>query len=352
MIQRGFLFAFVCVICTCSTISLRAQGQITADFDGSGAVDYVDFSRLIAGFRQAADTTISNPELDLNKDGTVDGEDAFLFADVFADDAPSASLTNSTGPNTGVTLRFDPEGNGFLVYLDNITRLGGYRIVMTVPDTVSVSKVEDFLGIGMLPVQRTSAGVEIVGLVLGNKPIEQAGLIARVTFTGDTTGVAVSAVHLRGSRVSLGNHVYLGDRNTVASSGIVRIGHGDLELSPRVFDFGHLALGETVTRTISLKNTFDAQKAPGTSRNLSFEIQTSGLELAAEPQIFGVLADTSTGLTTGAAQEITFIFSPMQTGVYSSFVEITTNRSEREKMRVHVFGSCREWKNGVEAGRC
>ena len=341
--MRNSLFFFMIGFCFLSAGTAWAQGMpVSADFDGNGAVDFADFSRLMAQFRQPAQAAI-DPALDLNNDGEVDGEDAFLFADVFSDDASEASLETGEGKNPQAKLRLDPDGNGYLIYLTDINRIGGYRIVFSLPEGVSLSKVHDLIGIGLLPVRRTVDGVEIVGLTLGNQEIDPPELIAKVIFKGDATGVDIETAHLRGPRSDLLNHNYHGERNEIASGNISKVALEDVLVSRRIFDLGHLALGKTVSDTFSIKNTFDTQKVPpGTTRKLSFELTTSGSEIAVSPRSIGVLADSTKGLSARRMQEIKLTVTPMQLGVFSGYINVQTNRKERENIRVHVRAHVRE----------
>ena len=285
-----------------------------------------------------------DPAVDLNNDGKIDGEDAFVFADVFSVDASEAFLTTRDGENAQAKLRLDPDGNSYLISLEDTVHIGGYRIVFSMPAGVSVSKVHDLIGIGLLPVRRTSDGVEIVGLTLGNKPIAHlGGLIAKVTFKGDITGIDIESAHLRGTRYKQLNHRYIGERNEIASGDISKgIALGDVEVSRRIFDFGHLALGEAVSDTFSIKNTFDTQQVPpGTTRKLSFELTTSGQEITVFPRSVGV-TDSTQGLSAGRMQAIKLTVTPMQPGFFSGYVDVKTNRKERENIRIHVMARVRE----------
>lgn len=329
------LMTRVLMVCACAWMCVSnalAQTQITADFDNSGAVDFADFSRLIDHFGQPSPGY--NAALDLNGDEVVNGEDAFLFADVFTNDRTTGSLTLSTGPNGNARLRLDPTENGFLVYLEDFVRIGGYRIVLTMPDTVSVSKVEDHLNIGLLPVRKTATGAEIVGLVLGNRAMDRGGLIARIVFAKDAAGVAVQEAHVRGPRAALGNQVFLGDRNAIPTANITRASLGDVEVLPRMLDLGEVPLGTAVTRTFTIRNT----SLPPASilRRLSFEISSSEAQLSAQPRVFGVLSDTTTGLSSGSTQTITVSFTPTAEGVFNGALIIRTNRLERPSLQVHV----------------
>ena len=133
----------------CLSSAVWAQEQpISADFDGNGAVDFRDFSKLMNHLGQAELDRGFDPAVDLNNDGKIDGEDAFVFADVFSVDASEAFLTTRDGENAQAKLRLDPDGNGYLIYLEgedledeDIVHIGGYRIVFSMPAGVSVSKV-------------------------------------------------------------------------------------------------------------------------------------------------------------------------------------------------------------------
>ena len=347
--MRNGLFVLMVGFCFFSAGTAWAQPQrisVSADFDSSGAVDFRDFSKLVAHFRQPAQAAI-DPALDLNGDETVDGEDAFRFADVFSDDASEAFLETRTGENTRAKLRLDPDGDGYLIYLEDIVDIGGYRIVLSLPEGVSVSKVHDLLGIGLLPVRQTADGVEIVGLVLGDRPIEpHSELIAKVIFKGDAAGVAIESATLRGTRFDDLNHRYIGERNEIASGNIGKVPLEDVEVSRRIFDFGHLTPGETVSDTFSIENTFDLQQVPpGTTRKLSFELTPSGAEIAVTPKSVGVLTDSTQGLSASRQHAIKLTVTPMQTGVFSGYVDIETNRQERKKIRVHVTAHVREGSN-------
>lgn len=344
--MRNGLFVLMMSFCLSSAVWAQQAQPISADFNGNGAVDFRDFSKLMNHLGQAELDRGFDPAVDLNNDGEIDGEDAFVFADVFPADASEAFLMTREGPNTQAELRLDPDGNGYLIYLEDIVHIGGYRIVFSMPEGVSVSKVHDLIGIGLLPVRRTSDGVEIVGLTLGNRPIAHSGLIAKVTFKGDMTGVGVEAVHLRGTRHDLLNHLYLGERNEIASGNISEVPLGDVEVSRRIFDFGHLALGEAVSDTFSIKNTFDTQQVPpGTTRKLSFELdslKTSGPEITVSPRSVGVLTDSTKGLSAGRMQTIKLTVTPMQPGVFSDSVDVKTNRKERKNIRLHIMARVRE----------
>ncbi len=343
--MRNRLFLLTVSFCFLTAGSAWTQDRISisADFDGNGAVDFVDFSRFMAQFGRSFDERDFDRTRDLNGDGSIDGEDAFLFADVFADNASEASVRIFDGPNANAMLRLDPHGNGFLIYLENIDRIGGYRIVFDAPEENNVRSVQDHLGMGMLPPRRTLQGVEIVGLVLGNRfvdreeLVDQKGLIATVTF--DTTGVDVVAVHLRGPRFDLNNHNYRGQRNAIhvtESDNILVVDQADVEVSPRVFNFGHIELGETASRTFVVENTF-AEIVIDTLRNLSVEIATSGSEIAVAPRSVGVLTDLTEGLGGEESIRINMAFTPMQLGIFSGFVDVKTNRPEREIIRAHVM---------------
>ncbi|MDA0711352.1 MAG: choice-of-anchor D domain-containing protein, partial [bacterium] len=274
--------------------------------------------------------------VDLNGDNRIDGQDAFLFADVFGNETASASLTVSTGKNSNARVELDPTDNGFLIYLNGVSGIGGYRIVISMPDSVKIRSVEDHFGMGLLPIRRTSAGTEIVGLVLGNQNLDQSGLLAGITFTGDTTGVSISSVSLRGKRINLGNKAFLGDRNEVSSGNIKRVPLGDLLIRPRYFDLGELVPGETVTRTFDIVNTFNPQQTLGATRKLPFEITSSRSDLTVDPQVFGVLTDTLSGLIDGGTKKVTIKFAPTQTGDFRGVLSIKTNRKERPVVQVHV----------------
>ncbi|MGA1196978.1 MAG: choice-of-anchor D domain-containing protein, partial [Candidatus Latescibacterota bacterium] len=331
-----FMFASIITLTLYFSVNVSAQQTVIADFDSNGAVDFVDFSRFISQFGLTSDSTRYQRAVDLNQDNAIDGLDAFLFADVFGNDRTSASLTVSTGPNTNSRVELEPTDNGFLVYLDDVSGIGGYRIVLTMPDSVKVRSVEDHFGIGLLPIRRTSSGTEIVGLVMGNRNLNASGLLAGITFTGDTTGVSVASVSLRGKRVNLGNQQFLGDRNTISATNIKRIPVGDIALRPRYFDLGEVALGDTRTRSFVIVNTFNNQAVLGTRRNLAFEISSSNSALTADPNVFGVLADTTTGLATGGTQKVTLTFKPTQAGLFQGILSVKTNRPERPIVRVHV----------------
>lgn len=335
------LFASILALTFFSVPNLHAQQTINADFDSSGAVDFVDFSRLVSLFGLTSDSTRYQSKVDLNQDNAIDGEDAFLFADVFTNTRSTANLTVSTGPNTNAQVDLDPQDNGFLVYLNNVSGIGGYRIVLSMPDTVQVKAVEDHIGIGLLPIKRTPSGVEIVGLVLGNQNLEKSGLIAGITFTADTTLVRVESITLRGKRVDLGNQLFLGDRNSVASTNIKRVPLGDMVVRPRFFDLGEIFLGDTRTRTFDILNTFNNQQVLGATRKLAFEIESSSTDLVADPHVFGVLADTSTGFVSGLSQQVRATFTPTQSGVFNEVLSIKTNRPERPIVRVHVRANVR-----------
>ena len=350
VLMRNSLFFFVVSFCFLSAGTAWAQRDtISADFDGNGAVDFRDFSKLMAQFRQPAQAAI-DPALDLNGDGEVNGEDAFVFADVFSDvsdeasEASEAFLETQTGKNTRAKLRLDPDGNGYLIYLEDIVRIGGYRIAFSLPEGVFVSKVHDLLGIGLLPVRETADGVEIVGLVLGNKLIEpHSELIAKVIFKGDAAGVEIESANLRGERYDLLNHIYIGERNEIASGNIDKGTLEDVAVSRRIFDFGHLTPGETVSDTFSIENTFDIQQVPpGTTRNLSFVLTTSGPEITTSPRSVGVLTDSTEGLGASRLSVINLTVTPMQRGVFSGYVDIETNRKERKNIRVHIMARGRE----------
>ncbi|MBT3604446.1 MAG: hypothetical protein HN521_15425, partial [Candidatus Latescibacteria bacterium] len=334
-----FLFLSALITCCCSQIG--AQQTINADFDSSGAVDYSDFSRLVSQFGLVSDSTSFQPAVDLNKDNVIDGQDAFLFADVFGNADPSVSLTVSTGSNANGRVDLDPMDNGFLIYLNDISGIGGYRIVLSMPDSVQVRSVEDHFGIGLLPFQRTQTGVEIVGLVLGNRNLDRSGLLAGITFAGDTTHVVVESVTLRGKRVNLGNGVYLGDRNIIPATNIKRVPLGDLVVRSRYFDLGEVLVGETRTRNFDILNTFNTQQQLGASRKLPFEIESSSNALTVDPHTFGVLSDTTTGLSEGGTKNVKLIFSPTQTGIFRGILSIKTNRGERPVVRVHVRADVR-----------
>ncbi|MFT5367005.1 MAG: hypothetical protein ACI8V2_001962 [Candidatus Latescibacterota bacterium] len=340
------LFALLCVLTLGSSSIIDAQQTVTADFDNNGAVDFLDFSRLVSQFGLVSDSTRFQSAVDLNQDSAIDGQDAFLFADVFGNSLSTANLTVSTGENTNGRVALDPTDNGFLVYLNDVTSIGGYRIVLTMPDTVKVRSVEDHLGIGLLPIRRTASGVEIVGLVLGNRNLNASGLIAGITFTGDTTGVVVQSVSLRGKRVNLGNQRYLGDRNTIPSANVKRVPIGDVVVRARYFDLGEVVLGETRTRSFDIVNAFNNQQVLGASRKLSFEIDSSTTDLAVDTRVFGVLADTSTGLANGGTQKINMTFTPTQTGAFQGVLSVKTNRSERPVVRVHVKADVRSILQG------
>ena len=342
--MRNGLFVLMMSFCLSSAVWAQAR-PISADFDGNGAVDFRDFSKLMSHLGQAELDRGFDPAVDLNNDDKIDGEDAFVFADVFSDDASQAFLTTRDGENAQAKLRLDPDGNGYLIYLEDIVSIGGYRIVFSLPAGVSVSKVHDLMGIGLLPVRRTSDGVEIVGLTLGNRPIEHSGLIAKVTFQGALTGIDIEAVHLRGTRAKLLNHEYIGERDEIASSNISKVvALGDVEVSRRIFDFGHLTLGKAVSDTFSIKNTFDTQQVPpGTTRKLSFELTPSGQEIAVLPKSVGVLTDSTQGLSSRSRpQNIKLTVTPRQPGVFSGYVDVKTNRKERENIRIHVMARVRE----------
>ena len=346
--MRNGIFVFMVSFCFFSAGTAWAQPRISvsADFDSNGAVDFRDFSKLMAHFRQPAQAAI-DPALDLNGDGAVDGEDAFIFADVFSDDASEASLEIGEGENTQAKLRLDPDDNGYLIYLEDIERIGGYRIVLSLPEDVSVSKVHDLLGIGLLPVRETADSVEVVGLVLGNRPIEpHSGLIAKVTFKGDAAGVAIESANLRGTRFYWQNHIYGSERNEIASDNIGKVPIEDVAVSRRIFDFGHITPGKTVSDTFSIENTFDLQQVPpGTTRKLSFALTTSGAEIAVSPERVGVLTDSTKGLSASRGYVIKLTVTPMQTGFFSGHVDIETNRQERKKIRVHITARVREGSN-------
>ena len=343
--MRNGLFVLMMSFCLSSAVWAQAR-PISADFDGNGAVDFRDFSKLMSHLGQVELDLGFDPAVDLNNDDKIDGEDAFVFADVFSDDASEALWSIRDGENAQAKLRLDPDGNGYLIYLEDIVSIGGYRIVFSLPAGVSVSKVHDLIGIGLLPVRRTSDGVEIVGLTLGNRPIEHiehSGLIAKVTFQGDLTGIDIEAVHLRGIRAKLLNHEYIGERNEIASNNISMVALGDVEVSRRIFDFGHLALGKAVSDTFSIKNTFDTQQVPpGTTRKLSFELTTSGPEIAVLPKSVGVLTDSTQGLSASRMHTIKLTVTPRQPGVFSGYVNVKTNRQERENIRIHVMARVRE----------
>lgn len=342
--MRNGLFVLMMSFCLSSAVWAQAR-PISADFDGNGAVDFRDFSKLMSHLGQVELDRGFDPAVDLNNDDKIDGEDAFVFADVFSDDASQAFLTTRDGENAQAKLRLDPDGNGYLISLEDTVRIGGYRIVFSLPAGVSVSKVHDLMGIGLLPVRRTSDGVEIVGLTLGNRPIEHSGLIAKVTFQGDITGIDIEAVHLRGTRAKLLNHEYIGERDEIASSNISKVvALGDVEVSRRIFDFGHLTLGKAVSDTFSIKNTFDTQQVPpGTTRKLSFELTPSGPEIAVLPKSVGVLTDSTQGLSSRSRpQNIKLTVTPRQPGVFSGYVDVKTNRKERENIRIHVMARVRE----------
>ncbi len=350
--MRNGIFVFLVSFCFGSAGTAWAQDRedqipVSADFDSNGAVDFRDFSKLMAHFRQPAQAAIDTT-LDLNGDGAVDGEDAFRFADVFSDNASEASLEIEEGENAQAKLRLDPDGDGYLIYLEDIERIGGYRIVLSLPEEVSVSKVHDLLGIGLLPVRETADSVEVVGLVLGNRPIEpHSGLIAKVTFKGDAAGVAIASATLRGTRFRWQNHRFGGARNEIASDNIGKVPLEDVEVSRRIFDFGHLTPGETVSDTFSIENTFDLEKVPpGTTRKLSFALTTSGAEIVVSPGRVGVLADSTKGLSARSRPHvIKLTVTPMQTGLFSGYIDIETNRQERKKIRVHITARVREGGN-------
>lgn len=339
--KRSFLWSLALILMLGSVTKIRAQQTINADFDSSGAVDFVDFSRLISQFGLVADSTRFQRRFDLNNDNAIDGEDAFLFADQFGNTTSEGSLTLSTGPNVNAQLTYEPTDNGFLVYLNNVTGIGGYRMVLSLPDSVKVRSVEDYFGIGLLPIRKTSSGVEIVGLVLGNQNLNRSGLLAGITISGDTTGVSIQSVSLRGKRVSLGNQLYLGDRNTISSTNIRRVPIGDLAVRPRYFDMGEIILGQTRSQSFDIVNTFNTQQALGAKRRLAFEISTPNPSVVVDPAIFGVLSDTSTGLEAGSTQKVTLKFTPTQTGVFRGIVTIKTNRPERPEVRIHVRADVR-----------
>lgn len=342
--MRNGLLVLMMSFCLSSAVWAQEAQSISADFDGNGAVDFSDFSKLMGHLGQAELDRGFDPAVDLNNDAKIDGEDAFAFADVFSADASEAFLTTRDGENAQAKLRLDPDGNGYLIYLEDIVRISGYRIVFSMPAGVSVSKVHDLIGIGLLPVRRTSDGVEIVGLTLGNRPIEHSGLIAKVTFEGDITGIDIEAVHLRGNWYDLLNHHYLGERNEIASNNISMVALGDVEVSRRIFDFGHLALGKAVSDTFSIKNTFDTQQVPpGTTRKLSFELTTSGPEIASAPKSVGALTDSTKGLSARSRpQTIKLTVTPRQPGIFSGYVNVKTNRKERENILIHVMARVRE----------
>lgn len=336
-----FLFASIITLVLCYSVDISAQQTVTADFDSNGAVDFVDFSRLVSQFGLTSDSTRYQRAVDLNQDNSIDGLDAFLFADVFGNVRSSASVTVSTGPNINSRVELEPTDSGFLVYLNDVSGIGGYRIVLSMPDSVKVRSVEDHFGIGLLPIRRTASGVEIVGLVLGNRNLDSSGLLAGITITGDTTGVSIQSVSLRGKRVNLGNQIYLGDRNTIPATNIKRVPLGDLALRPRYFDLGEVAVGDSRTRSFDIVNTFNNQIVLGSRRNLAFEISSSSSALTVDPFVFGVLADTSTGLTTGGTQKVTMTFKPTQVGPFHGVLEVKTNRPERPVVRVHVKADVR-----------
>ena len=350
--MRNGLFVLMMSFCLSSAVWAQAQRiSVSADFDGNGAVDFRDFSKLMNHLGQAELDRGFDPAVDLNNDAKIDGEDAFVFADVFSVDASEAFLTTRDGENAQAKLRLDPDGNGYLIYLEgedledeDIVHIGGYRIVFSMPAGVSVSKVHDLIGIGLLPVRQTSDGVEIVGLTLGNRPIAHSGLIAKVTFKGDMTGIDIESAHLRGTRYKQLNHEYIGERNEIASGDISKvIALGDVEVSHRIFDFGHLALGEAVSDTFSIKNTFDTQQVPpGTTRKLSFELTPSGQEIDVSNQKVGALTDSTQGLSAGKFFPIKLTVTPMQPGFFSGYVDVKTNRKERENIRIHVMARVRE----------
>lgn len=350
--KRHFWFVSALIICCCSSVG--AQQTINADFDSSGAVDFADFSRLISQFGLVSDSTRFQPAVDLNQDNAIDGEDAFLFADVFGYAEPSialaertVNLTVSTGQNTNGRVELDPMDNGFLVYLNDVSGIGGYRIVLSMPDSVKVRSVEDHFGIGLLPIKRTRSGVEIVGLVLGNRNLDRTGLLAGLTFTGDTTGVSIASVSLRGKRVSLGNQLYLGDRNTIPTANIKRVPLGDLIVRERYFDFGEVLLGDTRKRSFDIVNTFNTQQQLGATRKLPFQIELSSSDLTVDPHTFGVLSDSTTGLIEGGTKNVQLTFTPTQAGIFRGVLSVKTNRSERPVVRVHVRADVRSMALGT-----
>ena len=82
---RHLLLMAVIVGVALAPMSLQAQTAADADFDGSGKVDFADFSAFARAFGSAQDA------YDLSGNGKVDFPDFSMFAVLFGQEVPSAS---------------------------------------------------------------------------------------------------------------------------------------------------------------------------------------------------------------------------------------------------------------------
>lgn len=81
--MKQFVFAW-CILFACAGAARAQQSTIaTADFDGSGRVDFADFLAFAAGFGKSTGQEGFDARLDLNGNGTVDFPDFLLFAQAF-----------------------------------------------------------------------------------------------------------------------------------------------------------------------------------------------------------------------------------------------------------------------------
>jgi len=69
-----------------ATISDEVTGDLAADFDGDGVVDFPDFFLFAAAF------WTENETYDLNGDGFINFSDFFLFSDAFGQQLPAFKL--------------------------------------------------------------------------------------------------------------------------------------------------------------------------------------------------------------------------------------------------------------------
>lgn len=117
-----------------------ASGARSADFDGSGTVDFGDFFL----FADAFGVTDPDPRFDLDEDGRVGFGDFFLFADAFgrAAKAVAAELPRKAG-RLNLEARSDQENIELVLRADQIRLRGYVALIEYDPELFRLAEVSD-----------------------------------------------------------------------------------------------------------------------------------------------------------------------------------------------------------------
>ncbi|MBT4141502.1 MAG: choice-of-anchor D domain-containing protein, partial [Candidatus Latescibacteria bacterium] len=303
------------------SVAMGSRVRAVANFDTLKLVDYGDFNEIITRFGTVPDSA----KYDLDGNGIVGGDDAFLFADLlggFDGRASYDTVRVISGVNSSASVRVESAGEEMTVSVRDLGRFGGYRLNLSYDtNAVDVRWARDLSEGGMMPINRTSNGAEIVGMGFG-------GL---VETPGDFQLARLSVRPLMGqenaaSLVTVTGAVFrggLGERDSVNAS---HVGANGLDASPRILDFGRLRIGATAQKTFRVYNLNTASTA--------FQIVSSDSTVTTSPRSVGNLGG-------GRTWDVTVTYKSTVPGPFLSSLSLSSGEGDLSAIPIAVksFGA-------------